>query len=105
MLPSKAPSVSIFDATTTAPSRACATGMKSKAAMVASEQTRRNGKRVKVPRNTSNPQCHLGNMVGTGREAINNQLALWRSAGIVDTGRRAVAIRNCEATWALVGCV
>ncbi len=43
--------------------------------------------------------------VGTGRETINNQLALWRSAGIVDTGRRAVAIRNCEAMWALVGCV
>jgi CRP-like cAMP-binding protein len=50
-------------------------------------------------------QHDLGNMVGAGRETINKQLALWRSAGIVDTGRGAIVIRNCEALRALVGCV
>jgi CRP-like cAMP-binding protein len=30
-------------------------------------------------------QHDLGSMVGAGREAINKQLALWRSAGIVET--------------------
>jgi len=50
-------------------------------------------------------QHELGSMVGAGRETINKQLALWRSAGIVDTGRGAVVIRNCEALRALVGCV
>jgi CRP/FNR family cyclic AMP-dependent transcriptional regulator len=49
-------------------------------------------------------QHDLGNMVGAGREAINKQLSLWRSAGIVDTGRGAIVIRNCEALRALVGC-
>jgi CRP/FNR family cyclic AMP-dependent transcriptional regulator len=49
-------------------------------------------------------QHDLGNMVGAGREAINKQLALWRSAGIVDTGRGAIVIRNSEALRALVGC-
>jgi CRP/FNR family transcriptional regulator, cyclic AMP receptor protein len=49
-------------------------------------------------------QHDLGNMVGAGREAINKQLSLWRSAGIVDTGRGAIVIRNCEALQALVGC-
>ena len=47
----------------------------------------------------------LGSMVGAGRETINKQLALWRSAGIVDTARGAIVIRNCEALRALVGCV
>ena len=50
-------------------------------------------------------QHDLGNMVGAGREAINKQLALWRSAGIVDTHRGAIMIRNTEALRALIGCV
>src|SRR5436309_4332661 len=50
-------------------------------------------------------QHDLGSMVGAGREAINKQLALWRSAGIVDTARGAILIRNCEALRALVGCL
>lgn len=49
-------------------------------------------------------QHDLGNMVGVGRETINKQLALWRSAGIVETGRGAIVIRNCEALHALIGC-
>jgi CRP/FNR family transcriptional regulator, cyclic AMP receptor protein len=49
-------------------------------------------------------QHDLGSLVGAGRESINKQLALWRSAGIVDTGRGAIVIRNCEALRALVGC-
>jgi CRP/FNR family cyclic AMP-dependent transcriptional regulator len=49
-------------------------------------------------------QHDVGNMVGAGREAINKQLGLWRSAGIVETGRGAIVIRNCEALRALVGC-
>jgi CRP-like cAMP-binding protein len=50
-------------------------------------------------------QHDLGSMVGAGRESINKQLALWRSAGIVETGRGAIVIRNCGALRALVGCV
>ena len=49
-------------------------------------------------------QHELGSMVGAGREAINKQLALWRSSGIVDTGRSAIVIQDCEALRALVGC-
>ena len=49
-------------------------------------------------------QHDLGNMVGAGREAINKQLGLWRAAGIVDTARGAIVIRNCEALQALIGC-
>jgi CRP/FNR family transcriptional regulator, cyclic AMP receptor protein len=49
-------------------------------------------------------QQDLGSMVGAGREAINKQLGLWRSAGIVDTGRGSIVIRNCEALHALIGC-
>jgi len=49
-------------------------------------------------------QQDLGRMVGAGREAINKQLGLWRSAGIVDTTRGAIVIRNCEALRALIGC-
>lgn len=49
-------------------------------------------------------QHDLGGMVGAGREAINKQLAFWRSAGIVDTGRGAIVIRDCEALRALIGC-
>lgn len=49
-------------------------------------------------------QQELGSMVGAGRETINKQLALWRSAGIVDTGRGSIVIRNCEALHALIGC-
>jgi CRP-like cAMP-binding protein len=51
------------------------------------------------------PQHDLGSMVGGGRETINKQLTLWRSAGIVDTARGAIVIRNCDALRALVGCV
>jgi len=32
-----------------------------------------------------------------------NQLALWRSAGIIDTGRSAIVIRNSQALRALIG--
>jgi CRP/FNR family transcriptional regulator, cyclic AMP receptor protein len=49
-------------------------------------------------------QQDLGRMVGAGREAINKQLGLWRSAGIVDTARGLIVIRNDEALRALVGC-
>jgi CRP/FNR family transcriptional regulator, cyclic AMP receptor protein len=50
-------------------------------------------------------QHELGSMVGAGRETINKQLALWRSAGIVDTARGAIVIRNFQALQALVGCL
>jgi CRP/FNR family cyclic AMP-dependent transcriptional regulator len=49
-------------------------------------------------------QHDLASMVGAGREAINKQLAIWRSAGIVHTSRGVIMIRNCEALRALVGC-
>jgi CRP/FNR family cyclic AMP-dependent transcriptional regulator len=49
-------------------------------------------------------QHDVGSLVGAGRETINKQLALWRSAGIADTGRGAIVIRNCDALRALVGC-
>ena len=49
-------------------------------------------------------QHDLASMVGAGREAINKQLALWRSAGIVDTRRGIIVIRNSEALRALIGC-
>ena len=49
-------------------------------------------------------QHNLGSMVGASRESTNKQLALWRSAGIVETVRGGIVIRNCEALRALVGC-
>jgi CRP-like cAMP-binding protein len=49
-------------------------------------------------------QHDLGTMVGASRETVNKQLALWRSAGILDTGRGAIVIRNCEALRALIDC-
>src|SRR3984893_2247847 len=49
-------------------------------------------------------QHELGNMVKAGREAINQQLGLWRAAGIVDTARGVIVIKNCEALRALIGC-
>jgi CRP/FNR family cyclic AMP-dependent transcriptional regulator len=49
-------------------------------------------------------QHDLGSLVGAGRETINKQLALWRSAGIVDTGRSAIVIRNSDALRDLIGC-
>ena len=49
-------------------------------------------------------QHELGSMVGAGREAINKQLAMWRAAGIVETGRGAIIIRDSEALRALIGC-
>src|SRR5260370_26927250 len=36
-------------------------------------------------------QHDLGSMVGAGRETINKQLALWRSAGVLDSGHSAIA--------------
>jgi len=48
-------------------------------------------------------QHDLASMVGAGREATNKQLALWRSSGIVETGRGAIVIRNCDALRALIG--
>ena len=50
------------------------------------------------------PQHELGSMVGAGREAVNKYLALWRSAGIIDTARGTIVIRNCEALREVVGC-
>jgi CRP-like cAMP-binding protein len=49
-------------------------------------------------------QHDLGNMVGVSPETVNKQLALWRSAEILDTQRGAIVIRNCEALHALIGC-
>jgi CRP-like cAMP-binding protein len=49
------------------------------------------------------PQHELGKMVGAGREAINKQLASWRSAGILDTARGVIVIRNIDALRALIG--
>ncbi len=49
-------------------------------------------------------QHDLGSMVGASREAINKQLALWRSAGIVETARGVIVIRDCNALRALIGC-
>jgi CRP/FNR family cyclic AMP-dependent transcriptional regulator len=49
-------------------------------------------------------QHDLGKMVGASRETINKQLALWRSAGILNTGRSAIVIRNCEALNAVISC-
>ena len=49
-------------------------------------------------------QHELGNMIGVSRETANKQLAIWRSAGIVDTARGTTIIRNSEALRELVGC-
>jgi CRP/FNR family transcriptional regulator, cyclic AMP receptor protein len=49
-------------------------------------------------------QHDLGSMVGVSREATNNQLAIWRSAGIVETAPRTIIIRNSEALRELIGC-
>jgi CRP/FNR family transcriptional regulator, cyclic AMP receptor protein len=49
-------------------------------------------------------QRELGSMVGVSRETANKQLAIWRSAGIVDTARGTTIIRNSEALRELVGC-
>jgi CRP/FNR family transcriptional regulator, cyclic AMP receptor protein len=49
-------------------------------------------------------QHDLGSMIGAGREAVNYQLGMWRAAGIVDTARGVIVIRNCEALRALIGC-
>jgi CRP-like cAMP-binding protein len=43
-------------------------------------------------------------MAGVSRETANKQLAVWRSAGIVDTARGTTIIRNSEALRELVGC-
>jgi len=43
-------------------------------------------------------------MVGASRETVNKQLALWRSAGILDTARGALVIRNPDALRELIGC-
>lgn len=49
-------------------------------------------------------QHELGSMVGVSRETANKQLAIWRSAGIVDTARGTTIIRNGAALRELVGC-
>jgi len=49
-------------------------------------------------------QHSLGSMAGASRESTNKQLALWRAAGIVETVRGGIVIRNCEALRALIGC-
>jgi CRP-like cAMP-binding protein len=49
-------------------------------------------------------QHDLAKMVGASRETVNKQLALWRSARILDTARNAIVIRNCEALQELIGC-
>ena len=49
-------------------------------------------------------QHDLGNMVGASRETVNKQLALWRSAGVLDTGRGTLVIRNPDALRDLIGC-
>jgi CRP/FNR family transcriptional regulator, cyclic AMP receptor protein len=67
--------------------------------ILAEHHRRSDGRDVTVPLS----QHDLGSMVGAGREAINKQLALWRSAGIVDTARGVIVIRDCEALRALIG--
>ncbi|HEY2532810.1 MAG TPA: Crp/Fnr family transcriptional regulator [Xanthobacteraceae bacterium] len=49
-------------------------------------------------------QHDLGSMVGVSRETTNKQLAIWRSAGIVETAPRTIIIRNSEALRELIGC-
>ena len=49
-------------------------------------------------------QHDLGQMIGASRETVNKQLALWRSAGILDTARGALVIRNPDALRELIGC-
>ncbi|HEY2540747.1 MAG TPA: Crp/Fnr family transcriptional regulator [Stellaceae bacterium] len=49
-------------------------------------------------------QHELGSMVGVSRETTNKQLAMWRTAGIVETAPRAIIIRNSEALRELIGC-
>ena len=49
-------------------------------------------------------QHDLGSMVGVSRESTNKQLAIWRSAGIVETAPRTIIIRNSEALRELIGC-
>jgi CRP/FNR family transcriptional regulator, cyclic AMP receptor protein len=48
-------------------------------------------------------QHDLGGMVGAGREAVNHQLGLWRAAGIIDTRRGVIIIRNSDALRDLIG--
>lgn len=49
-------------------------------------------------------QHELGSMTGISRETANKQLAIWRSAGIVDTARGTTIIRDSEVRRELVGC-
>jgi CRP/FNR family transcriptional regulator, cyclic AMP receptor protein len=49
-------------------------------------------------------QHDLAKLVGTSRETVNKQLALWRSSGILDTARSAIVIRNCVALRDLICC-
>jgi CRP/FNR family transcriptional regulator, cyclic AMP receptor protein len=49
-------------------------------------------------------QHDLGNMVGVSRETTNKQLAIWRSAGIVETSHGTIIIRNSAALRELIGC-
>jgi hypothetical protein len=47
---------------------------------------------------------YVGKADLSSRETINKQLALWRSAGVLETGRGALVIRNLEALRELMGC-
>jgi hypothetical protein len=41
---------------------------------------------------------------GPAARAITRQLALWRAAGIVETARRVIVVRDREALRALIDC-
>jgi CRP-like cAMP-binding protein len=48
-------------------------------------------------------QADLARMLGVSREFVNKQLKVWRAAGIVELGRRTVAVRDMRALEQLVG--
>lgn len=48
-------------------------------------------------------QADLAHMLGVSREFVNKQLKIWRAAGIVELGRRTMAVRDMRALEQLVG--
>ena len=48
-------------------------------------------------------QADLAHMLGVSREFVNKQLKVWRAAGIVELGRRTMAVRDMRALEQLVG--
>jgi CRP-like cAMP-binding protein len=48
-------------------------------------------------------QADLARMLGVSREFVNKQLKVWRAAGIVELGRRTMAVRDMRALEQLVG--